>query len=84
MKLTEQELKFIRLATVHASGVFDYDNNSEEEFKEAYGLSMEDADKMLARLQGKCDEEIQKIHYKIIAKDITKRIRRHENKKPRE
>lgn len=39
VKLTTKEIKFIEDAIYLKEGIYDYDNHSDKEFKERYGVS---------------------------------------------
>jgi hypothetical protein len=65
MRLTKYELKFILLATNVSSGVYDYENYNEEEFKKHYGLSIDDANYMLEGLNDKCHDALSKIESRL-------------------
>lgn len=41
--LTENEILYIKQAAFISNGVFDFENTTDESFKEEYGLSKEDA-----------------------------------------
>lgn len=60
MRLTKNELRFIRLATQLHDGVYDWGNNSDRQFKENYGLTKKEAAKMLPILRTKVKEELYK------------------------
>jgi hypothetical protein len=59
MRLSEKEIKFIRLACIISDGVFDF-SQSEEQFKECYGLTIANAERMTAALRIKCENELDK------------------------
>lgn len=60
MKLTKHELNFIFLSTVLLDGVFDFQSYEPEEFKRIYGLTQDEAVKMVALLQEKAKKELLK------------------------
>ena len=63
MRLTKEEIKFIRLAAIINEGVFDYEIRPYQ-FKDTYGLSYKEATEMCNKLADKCNVELRKIELK--------------------
>jgi glutamate/tyrosine decarboxylase-like PLP-dependent enzyme len=58
MRLSKNELVFIENAARLVAAVFDFENFSNEEFKEIYGMSMATAYEMAEKLGHKTQVEI--------------------------
>lgn len=74
MRLSKKELLFLRVVT-HAStlaGSFDFENNNEKQFKEHYGISMNEVDEFAEQLHDKILDKL--ATYKSLPKSAFKKL----------
>ena len=51
LNLSDKEAKFILWATMCTDGFLDFENNTEESFKQYYGFTMEEVDEIKNKFQ---------------------------------
>lgn len=56
VKLTQKELDFIEKALWSLDGIYDYHNHNDKEFKERYGVSPKELDKIVEGLKEKINK----------------------------
>ena len=75
MKLNKKELIFLRTATSSGalSGIFDFENTTDESFKKDYGLTLEQLREVAQSIRNKVFVELDKLDMKKVAKEINKK-----------
>jgi len=55
-RLSKKEVRFIKTATIYATGVYDFENTTNSEFRKSYGIQKSEMDSMLFTLKAKMDQ----------------------------